>query len=124
MMDANRESMVGRLFREKREWRAHVRRMQALPADYRYTMKQIEKFMWNFAADGQMVAVFEEIVDLFEDGVAEGRTVLEVTGEDVAGFCQSILAEIQAQTWTGKKADELNRAVRNHVAGDGGDVHD
>jgi Uncharacterized protein conserved in bacteria len=118
-MPDNHESMAGKLFREKREWRAHVRRTKALPDDYRYTMQQIEKFMWNFAADGQMVAVFDEIVDLFEDGIAEGRTVLEVTGEDVAGFCQSILAEIQAKTWTGKKADELNRAVLHHVAGGG-----
>lgn len=123
-MASDRESMVGRLFREKREWRAHVRRMGDLPADYQYTMKQIEKFMWNFASDGQMVAVFEEIVDLFEDGAAQGRTVLEVTGEDVAGFCQSILAEIQAHTWTGKKAEELNRSVRNRVGGGGGDVRD
>lgn len=123
-MASNHETRVGKLFREKREWRAHVHRVKALPADYRYTMQQIEKFMWNFAADGQMVAVFDEIVDLFEDGIAEGRTVLEVTGEDVAGFCQSILAEIQAKTWTGKKADDLNRAVRNHVGGGGGDARD
>lgn len=123
-MVRDRESMVRRFIREKREWREHVRRMEALPADYQYTMKQIEKFMWNFATDGQMVAVFDEIVDLFEDGAAAGRTVLEVTGDDVAGFCQSILAEIQTHTWTGQKADALNRAVRNHVKGAGGDAGD
>ncbi|MBM6621965.1 DUF1048 domain-containing protein [Micrococcaceae bacterium RIT802] len=123
-MASDRESMVGRMIREKREWRAHVRRTRALPADYQYTIKQIEKFMWNFASDGQMVAVFDEIVELFEDGAAEGRTVLDVTGDDVAGFCQAILAELQAHTWTGKKAEELNRSVRNHVEGGAGDGRD
>jgi DNA-binding ferritin-like protein (Dps family) len=111
----NGEGWISRLVREKREWRAYVRRVKALPPDYQFTLQQIEKFMWNFASDGQVIQVFEEIADLFEDGARRGQAVLEITGEDVAGFCQAILAEIQAHTWTGKKADDLNRAVHQRL---------
>jgi DNA-binding ferritin-like protein (Dps family) len=97
---------------QKRQWRAHVRRVKALPADYRLVMKQIEKFLWNYAADEQMMSVLEGILELFEEGAAEGRPVLDVTGQDVAEFALNTLAATQVNTWTGKKADELNAAVR------------
>jgi DNA-binding ferritin-like protein (Dps family) len=113
--DIRREGSIRRFIREKREWREHVRRLDALPADYRFTVKQIEKFMWTFAADAQMVQVLDEILELFEQGAAQGRTVLDVTGDDVAAFCQSVLTEIQAHTWTGKRAQDLNRAVHRRV---------
>jgi DNA-binding ferritin-like protein (Dps family) len=110
-----RETRIARFVREKREWREHVRRVKALPGDFRFTMEQIEKYMWNFALDAKMIGVFDDILDLFEDGAASGRGVLEVTGQDVAAFCQSVLVEMWSNTWTGKKAEELNRAVRERV---------
>ena len=111
-----RENAWERLIREKREWRLYKRRVAALPADYRTVISQIETFMWNFAVDSQMIAVFEGILDLFEEGAAQGRKVLEVTGEDVAEFAKDVLAEVQAATWTGKKADRLNAEVHKRLA--------
>jgi DNA-binding ferritin-like protein (Dps family) len=78
-------------------------------------MTQIEKFMWNFAQDSQMIAVLEGILDLFEEGAASGRRVLDVTGDDVAGFALNVLAEAQSATWTGKKADQLNAAIHKSL---------
>ncbi len=96
---------------DKRQWRAHVARTKKLPPSYRLVMEEIQKFMWNFAWDDTMVATFDDILDLLEEGAAAGRPVLEVTGDDVAGFAQSILAEMQARTWQGKKAEQLNARV-------------
>lgn len=96
---------------DKRDWRQHTARVRQLPPDYRIVMEEIEKFMWNFAADGSMVATLDGILDLMEEGATTGRPVLEVTGEDVAGFAQNVLAETQAKTWTGKKADQLNARI-------------
>jgi DNA-binding ferritin-like protein (Dps family) len=98
--------------RQKREWRGHVRRVKALPPDYRAVLEQIEKYIWNFAADEQMIAVLDGILDLFEEGASQGRSVLEVTGDDVAAFVRSILEEVQSATWMGRKADQLNAKVR------------
>lgn len=100
-----------KVLQEKRDWHEHTARVKQLPPEYRMVMEEIEKFMWNFASDGSMVATLDDILDLMEEGVAAGRPVLEVTGDDVAGFAQSILAEIQAKTWEGKKADQLNARI-------------
>ncbi|MDR2566954.1 MAG: DUF1048 domain-containing protein [Bifidobacteriaceae bacterium] len=105
-----------RVRREKREWRAHERRVAALPEDYRAVMKLIEKYLWNFAADAQMIPVLYGIRELFEEGAAAGRPVLEVTGPDVAAFAGNVLAESQAATWTGKKGEELNARIRAALA--------
>jgi DNA-binding ferritin-like protein (Dps family) len=82
-------------------------------------MKLIEKFLWNFAADSQMIPVLYGIRELFEEGAAEGRPVLDVTGEDVAAFAQGVLAESQTATWTGQKADQLNAKIRLALGGEG-----
>jgi DNA-binding ferritin-like protein (Dps family) len=115
----HRESTWGRYRREKREWREHVRRTKALPPDYRTVMTQIEKFMWNFAANSEMIAVFDGVLELFEEGAASGRSVLDVTGDDIAGFALNVMAEAQAATWTGKKAEELNAAIHKSLASEG-----
>ena len=112
--------LVGRYRQGKRAWREHVRRTKALPDDYRWVMEQIERFMWNFAGNAQMVPVLDGVLDLMEEGAAAGREVLAVTGPDVAGFALGVLAEVQAATWTGKKAAQLNRAVQRRLAPDAG----
>ena len=50
-----------------------------------------------------------EYMDLFEQGAADGRDVLDVTGQDVAAFCDDLLAG--AKTYQGTKQDALNRAI-------------
>ncbi len=100
-----------KMLREKRDWRTHTARVHALPQDYRLVTEEIETFMWNSATDASMVATLEGILDLMEEGAATGRPVLEVTGEDVAGFAQNVLAEMQAKTWAGDTAVQLNARI-------------
>ncbi len=108
---------TGRVRQGKRAWREHVARIDALPPDYRLVLEEIQKFMWNFALDDSLMAVQEDLLELFEDAAADGRPVLTVTGDDVAGFALAVLQEAQARTWTGKKADQLNQRVRRRLAG-------
>jgi DNA-binding ferritin-like protein (Dps family) len=97
--------------RDKLEWRDHVRRVKALPPDYRAVMTRLEKYLWNFAGNSEMIPVLDGLLELFEEGAAAGRPVLEVTGPDVAAFATSVLEEAQPATWTGKKARQLNDSV-------------
>ena len=110
------ESPLHRLIREKLEWRAYVRRRKALPPDYRTVLTHIEKFILAFAADGSITGVLYGMVELFEEGAAAGRPVAEVTGDDVAAFASNVLAASQAATWTGRRAEALNQAIRTALA--------
>ncbi len=78
----------------KKQWREHVARVQALPPDYRIVYKEIQRYLFKVGpvglSDGNLLA---EIVDFFEEGVAEGKGVLKLTGTDVAAFCDGLLKD-------------------------------
>ncbi|GIP18178.1 hypothetical protein J40TS1_38200 [Paenibacillus montaniterrae] len=79
----------------KKEWRAHVARVKALPQDYQIVYKEIQKYLYKVGpvelSDG--IGILAGIVDLFEEGAASGKGVLEVTGQDVAAFCDDLIKD-------------------------------
>ena len=105
---------LGKILREKRAYRQMMARVNALPEDYRYVFKRIQRHMWMFASGAgfDMMAVHNDLADLFEAGAAEGKPVLAITGEDVAAFCDELLRN--ARTYTEDWREALNRDIRNH----------
>ncbi|CAB1244800.1 conserved protein of unknown function [Ruminococcaceae bacterium BL-6] len=83
----------------KKEWRAHVARVKALPQDYQIVYNEIQKYLFKVGpvelADGLTdgTGLLSGIVGLFEEGAAQGKGVLEVTGRDVAAFCDDLIKD-------------------------------
>ncbi|MEC5273366.1 DUF1048 domain-containing protein [Caldifermentibacillus hisashii] len=79
----------------KKEWRAHVARVKALPQDYQIVYKEIQKYLFKVGPVEltEMTGLLSGIVDLFEEGAASGKGVLEVTGNDVAAFCDELIKD-------------------------------
>ena len=104
-----------RIAREKREFRQQQERAKALPQDYAYVYHKIQRYMWGHAGGSgmDMMPILADLLDLFETGAAEGKPVLEVTGEDVAAFCDELLRN--AKTWTGNRSKALNRDIMNKL---------
>lgn len=79
----------------KKEWRAHVARVKALQKDYQIVYKEIQKYLFKVGpvelTEG--TDLLSGILDLFEEGEAEGKGVLEVTGNDVAAFCDELIKD-------------------------------
>lgn len=79
----------------KKEWRAHVARVKALPEEYRIVYKETQKYLFKVGhvelTEG--TGLLSGIVDLFEEGAASGKGVLEVTGRDVAAFCDDLIKD-------------------------------
>ncbi|MDR0308776.1 MAG: DUF1048 domain-containing protein [Coriobacteriales bacterium] len=77
----------------KREWRALVARVKALPPDYQIVYKEIRNYYYKVGPVGltDSDGILAGIVDLFEAGAASGRAVLEVTGQDIAAFCDGLI---------------------------------
>jgi|SRR5579859_331444 len=77
----------------KKAWRAHMVRVKALPQDYQIVYKEIQKYLFKVGpvelTEG--TGLLSGIVDLFEEGAAVGKGVLEVTGRDVATFCDGLI---------------------------------
>lgn len=104
--------------KDKAEYKAQLARIKALPEDFNFVYEKMCEYMWSYAGGGSgydMVALQEGLLELFETGAAEGKTALEVTGDDVASFCDELLRN--TTTYTEKRRDKLNREVQKKLEG-------
>lgn len=100
------------LKKDKREYREYAARVKAMPADYAFVYEKMVNYMWGYAGGGDgydMLKLQYDLIELFETSAAEGKRVLEVTGEDVAAFCDELLRN--SRTWTGDRREALNREI-------------
>jgi DNA-binding ferritin-like protein (Dps family) len=103
----------------KREWRAHMARVKALPQDYQIVYNEIQKYLFKVGpvelTEG--TGLFSGIVDLFEEGASLQKGVLEVTGNDVAAFCDELIkdsktyADIYQEAASQKVAKAMKKAT-------------
>jgi len=93
----------------KKQWRAHMARVKALPPDYQIVYKEIQRYLFKVGpvdlADGRLLS---GIVDFFEEGVAAGKRVLELIGNDVAAFCDDLVKD--SRTY----ADICQESINDH----------
>ena len=99
----------------KKEWRTHMARVKALPQDYQIVYKEIQKYLFKVGpielTDG--TGVLAGIVDLFEEGAGLGKGVLEVTGSDVAAFCDELIKD--SKTYADIYQESVNKEVYKTV---------
>jgi len=102
---------IKKMFESKREYKRQMERVKALPEDYQYVFKKIQGHMWMFAAGAgyDMMKIHSDLIELFESGALEGKQVLEITGEDVAAFCDELLRNVS--TYTENWREALNRDI-------------
>jgi DNA-binding ferritin-like protein (Dps family) len=95
----------------KKEWRAHVARVKALPQEYQIVYKEIQKYLFKVGpvelTDG--IGLLSGIIDLFEEGAAVGKGILEVTGNDVAAFCDDLIKD--SKTYADVYQESVNQKV-------------
>ena len=108
----------------KKEWRAHVARVKALPRDYQIVYKEIQKYLFKVGpvelTEG--TGLLSGIVDLFEEGAASGKGVLKVTGRDVAAFCDGLIGDSKtyADVYQESVDREVNKAMKKGTDKQGG----
>ena len=106
----------------KKEWKAHVARVKALPKDYQIVYKELQKYLFKVGpvelTEG--TGLLSGIVDLFEEGAAMGKGVLEVTGSDAAAFCDDLIKDSKTyadiyQESVDKKVNEAMKKVTDET---------
>jgi DNA-binding ferritin-like protein (Dps family) len=97
------------LIEGKKQWRAHMARVKALPPDYRIVYKEMQRYLFKVGpVDLLEGTLLSGIVDFFEEGVAADKGVLELIGDDVAAFCDDLVkdsrtyADIYQESISGK----------------------
>ena len=106
---------IKKIIKSKREYKQQMARLKALPTDYQYVFKKIQQHMWMFAAGSgyDMMKIHYDLIDLLETGAADGKHVLDITGDDVAAFCDELLRN--ASTYTENWRETLNRDILKKV---------
>ena len=109
-------NVLTKIFGDKKEWKAMEARADVLPRDYRVVYSEIKSYLWKFATgDGRdTIAVLRDVLGLFEAGAARGGSVLDVTGPDLAAFCDARVRGIPTYVDTWRAS--LNRRVAAKLA--------
>ena len=109
-------NLLTKILGDKKEWKAMEARADALPRDYQIVYGEMKSYMWRFTADDGMdiVAILKNVLGLFETSAAQGDRVRDVTGKDVAAFCDERLRG--STSYTDKWRTALNRDVANKLA--------
>ncbi|KAF5042861.1 hypothetical protein DSECCO2_508260 [anaerobic digester metagenome] len=109
--------IIKKLIGDKKEYKEQLARVEVLPEDYRFVFEKIQGYMWNFAGgDGsEMLKTQNELIELFESSAAEGKHVLDVTGEDVVGFCDELMRG--TKMWTDTYRKKLNSDLMEKLGG-------
>ena len=105
------EKIIGSLD-DKREWKAMEARGKALPKEYRNAYIAIKKYINSTGGttDWKDISrIFGGILDLLEEGAAEGKKVTDLMGEDVAAFCDELVKD--SNTWMDKYRKKLNDTI-------------
>ncbi len=104
------------IIKGKKEWRVYMVRVKALPQEYQIVYKEIQEYLFKVGpielTEGTDVLL--GIVNLFEEGVAVGKGVLEVTGSDVAAFCDDLIKDSKtyADIYQESANQEVNKAMK------------
>lgn len=99
----------------KKEWREHMARVKALPQDYQIVYKEIQKYLFKIGPVelNEDMSLLFGIIDLFEEGAALKKGVIEVTGSDVAAFCDELIKDSKTYTDIYQESvdQEVNKAM-------------
>ena len=103
----------------KKEWRVLMARVKALPQDYQIVYKELQKYLFKVGpvelTEG--TGLLSGIIDLFEEGAALGKGALEMTGNDVAAFCDDLIKDSKtyADIYQESVNQEVNKAMKKVI---------
>ncbi|AHF10458.1 DUF1048 domain-containing protein [Dehalobacter restrictus] len=114
MLDSFKKLIIGDM-EEKRAYKQMMKRVDALPKDYRFAFRKIQHYMYSVGPSGGDMTIFTDLtmftdlVDLFEASAAESRHILDVIGNDVGKFCDEFMRASVANTETLR--ERINKEV-------------
>jgi DNA-binding ferritin-like protein (Dps family) len=111
--------IASKLVGDKKRWRQYKARTRELPDSYRAAVEALERYLMVFGPTdgGSAASMFEDLAELFEQGVANGTSVRALVGEDPLEFAEAFLANYP-EGWMSKERRRLADAI-DRAAGDG-----
>lgn len=96
-----------------KELKAFNSRAKKLPVDYQAAWEKISLNLWTHSdfTGRNLMPIFDGVIALLEEAVADGLSVQEVLGDDIKGFCSALASEEGAKSYRDKWREELNNNI-------------
>ncbi|MEG0374988.1 MAG: DUF1048 domain-containing protein [Raoultibacter sp.] len=106
---------ITKIKEDKQKYREQMARVEALPEDYQFVFEKMQHYMWSSASGSglDMLQTQYDLIDLFEASAREGKQVLDVTGPDVAEFCDELIRD--NKQWTDRLRKKLNQDMKDQL---------
>jgi DNA-binding ferritin-like protein (Dps family) len=104
---------------QKKRYRQYKARTRQLPENYRTAIEALDRYLMYFgliAKGASLVAMLEDLADLFEQSAANGTPIREIVGEDPVEFAETFLQNYSEGQWINKERERLTNAI-DRVAG-------
>jgi DNA-binding ferritin-like protein (Dps family) len=102
-----------------REWKAFEARAAVLPADYRAAWGQVTAHLFPYGGltGRNLMPILDGALGLLEETAADGQSIHQVLGDDIAGFCAALARGEGARNYRDRWREQLNRKVARKLAG-------
>lgn len=98
-------TLIGDL-NEKKKYRENEKRAKVLPAEYVKAYNSIKHYLWNTSGI-LTIEPLVSLVDLLEEAAADGRSIVDITGPDVAAFADDLVKD--EKSWKDQQREKLNK---------------
>ncbi|MEV4477212.1 DUF1048 domain-containing protein [Nonomuraea sp. NPDC049504] len=106
------EIVTGPLEHKKR-YRDYKARVERLPASHRTAVEALQRYMIYFGpgTGESLLAMLEDLADLFEQSAASGTSVRETVGDDPVEFAETFLRNYPEGQWLGRERTRLTTSI-------------
>lgn len=111
--------ILKKVINEKKEWNLYRKRVKKLPKDYRNAMEGIQIYMFNFTGSPAIMQVLYDLLEMFEESVAEGKKVTNIVGNDLGAFCEDIFKAIPEENWIVNYKNKLKEKANSKINKEG-----
>lgn len=91
---------------EKKKYRDNEKRAKALPDEYAQAYHDIKHYLWNTSGI-LTIDPLASLVDMLEEAAANKRSVIDITGPDVAAFADELVRG--ESSYKDQQRDKLNK---------------
>jgi DNA-binding ferritin-like protein (Dps family) len=102
---------ISKVVGEKGQWREYKARTRQLPLSYRTAVDALERYLKYFGTGGGGTAIYEDLIDLFEQSAASGTPIREIVGEDPVEFIEAFVRNYPKGQWIIRERERLTQAI-------------
>lgn len=113
------ETLTGSL-EQKKQYKQTKARIDRLPEPYGSAAKAMHRYLMYYGGitDGDtLVAMFDDLADLWERAALDGTPVHQIVGDDPVAFAETFAQSYGGEQWIDKERARLTRAIEDAERG-------